>query len=541
MINFVLASLTLLGPSADSGAVEAPPLKIWISNDRSFRPGNPVKVQVETGKSGYLLVLHFAPSGQVSVLFPVAPGDDNLVQADRRYEVRDGDGSVSFVASGSGPGLIYSALSEDPWQVESVTLNGGWDYGTLTIARDTKDPETDLTALVQRLSSPRGFDYDVLDYAVYGDRGADASPPPSWWSPAYNEEVYDCNCGGSTVYVGFGLSFGWPWYWYPYYAPYSYYGYYPGYGYPGYPYYPYYPYYPHHGGGYYGGYNKLVGRPRGYEVNPSHPSPHGRSRAGSRNVATDGTGVFADGSGTGRRARGGSDRSGTRGSREANGSGAGRPTENGSRGNEGTREATNPRSGGGDRGDRARARPSGRSGYSTARTTPNIERAGPATRSRSEWARVEDASPATSGSGARRVDQGTRVASNVPARGEWTRTEAPQARRTYRPEAPRRETFVPRPQSGGQARESGSGGARAAGGNGGGEARARGSEPNRGNARASGGNRSASTPSYAAPRGSSGGARVSGGGGGGGSRAYSGGGGGRGGGGGGGRARGGRP
>src|SRR5688572_7379082 len=103
MINIALASLALIGPSVDTTTSEAPPLKIWINNDRSFRPGQAVKVQIETGKSGYLLVLHFSPSGQLSVVFPVAPGDDNLVQSDRRYEVRDAGGSVSFVASGSGP------------------------------------------------------------------------------------------------------------------------------------------------------------------------------------------------------------------------------------------------------------------------------------------------------------------------------------------------------------------------------------------------------------------------------------------------------
>jgi len=253
MTNLVLALLALTGPSADPAPAEAPPLKISINNNRGFRPGEAVKVQVETGKTGYLLVLHFSPGGQLSVLFPVGPGDDALVQADRRYEVRDGSGSVSFVASGSGPGLIYSALSEDPWQLEGVNLNGAWDYATLTIARDTKDPEADITALVQRLSTARGFDYDVLDYAVFGDRGGDASPPPSWWSPAYYDGYSgDCYCGfGSAIYVGFGFNWGyagWPWAWgfWPYASHYGY-GYYPGYGYPGYG------YYPSYWGGYPGG------------------------------------------------------------------------------------------------------------------------------------------------------------------------------------------------------------------------------------------------------------------------------------------------
>jgi hypothetical protein len=241
---------------------EAPPLKIWINNNRGFKPGEAVKVQIETGKTGYLLVFHFSPGGQLSVLFPVSPADDALVQAERRYEVRDQDGSVSFVASGSGPGLIYSAISDDPWLLESVNLSGAWDYGALTIARDTKDPEADITALVQKLSSPRGFDYDVLDYVVFGDRGPGASPPPSWWSPTYYDGCY-CGYGPSAIYVGFGLNWGyagWPWYWgfYPYAAPYSYYGYYPGYGYPYYPYYP--GYYPGHGHG-------------GYPVQRAGPAP----------------------------------------------------------------------------------------------------------------------------------------------------------------------------------------------------------------------------------------------------------------------------
>jgi hypothetical protein len=529
MITIALASLLLVGPSVDSTTREAPPLKIWISNDRAFRPGQAVKVQIETGKPGYLLVLHFSPSGQLSVAFPLAPGDDNLVQADRRYEVRQGDGSVSFVASGSGPGLVYSAISDDPWQLESVNLNGAWDYGALTIARDTKDPEADITALVQKLSSPRGFDYDVLDYAVFGERGADASPPPSWWSPAYGEGYYDgCACGGvygPSIYVGFGFNWGyagWPWYWgFSYASPYSYYGYYPGGGYyPYYPHYPYYPYYPH-GGGYYGS-NRIVGRPRGYAVNPAYPN--GRGRGGSRSVVTSGEGVFADGNGPARRARGG-DRVGTRGG-ESRGGGVGRPTGNeGSRGTGAGASSGNPRSNGGDRGDRARpreggdrARSNGRSGsVSASAPAPNIEQARPSSRARGQWLRVDDMTPARPVS---------RSATPVRVDGAPTRVDVPQARRTYRPEAPRtREAFAARPST--DARPAREGQGRASGGN---QGQAR-EQPQaravpRTEARGNGGNRSGGTPSYAAPRGNSQ-PRFNGGNGGGGSRGGAHGGGGR--------------
>ena len=78
-----------------------------------------------------------------------------------------------------------------------------------------------------------------------------------------------------------GATRGWPWYWgwNPYATPYSYYGYYPGYGYPYYPYYRYYPALPRSRSWRYYPYNKIVGRPRGYQVNPHG---HHAARRGPR-------------------------------------------------------------------------------------------------------------------------------------------------------------------------------------------------------------------------------------------------------------------
>ena len=312
-------ALALSLPTAAPAIAPPPasPVRIWMKN-RQYEPGDQVRVQVETGSGGYLLVLHYTPAGNLEVLFPVAPGDEAYVQADRRYEIRPTGESASFVARDGGLGLIFTALSEDPYRFDEFQLGDQWNAAAVAISRDTKDPEADLTALVQRMVSPRGFDYDVQEYAVLGEvLVSEGVTPPAWWSPTY---VYVDNygyggagcfsCGYlSPAGITIGVGFGWAWGYSPYYWgwPYSYwgYGYYPGYGY-GYPYYPVYrpPYYP--GGGVHGGYGPtVVGRPRGYEVRPPGvPEPHGGT-----NVARGGGGVAGPGGSTAipaRRARGGS-------------------------------------------------------------------------------------------------------------------------------------------------------------------------------------------------------------------------------------------
>ena len=401
MILSLALALSLPAAAPDIAPPPAAPVRIWMKS-RQYEPGDQVRVQVETGSGGYLLVLHYTPAGNLEVLFPVAPGDEAYVQADRRYEIRPTGESASFVARDGGLGLIFTALSEDPYRFDEFQVGDQWNAAAVAISRDTKDPEADLTALVQRMVSPRGFDYDVQEYAVLGEvLVSEGVTPPAWWSPTY---VYVDNygyggagcfsCGYlSPAGITIGVGFGWAWGYSPYYWgwPYSYwgYGYYPGYGY-GYPYYPVYrpPYYP--GGGVHGGYGPtVVGRPRGYEVRPPGvPEPHGGT-----NVARGGGGVAGPGGSTAipaRRARGGSTGAGRpdggqpadRGAAPANGrSSGGKATGGGSTG--GNQPAPRARPRGGDRPPEARIA-----------TQPNMERSRPEAQRPVDWVRVEDVNTA---------------------------------------------------------------------------------------------------------------------------------------------------
>ncbi len=254
MLFALLAASLLPSPAAAIVGVaeaDAPPVRLWMNGDREYRPGESVRVQVETGVNGYLLVMRVDPEGMVRVLFPVRPGDDAFVAGGRRYEVRDVGDAESFVAAETGPGYVWAAIAPAPWRFELASVAGTWDYGLIRLSPDPRDPEAELTELAQRLAPAGGFDYDALDYVVVGSargfRYDGGPPPPGWWSPAHYGYWYDdwddyryryaYDCFGCRRYrhvymhIGLGSSWYWPTYWYrpwyysyrtlnPYYPPY---------------------------------------------------------------------------------------------------------------------------------------------------------------------------------------------------------------------------------------------------------------------------------------------------------------------------------
>lgn len=288
-LSDVAADLPDFSASANDGA----PVRLWMNNDRRYTPGDKVRLQVDADADGYLLILHLDTEGSVRVLFPLDPRENAAVRAGRRYEVRDVSGESAFRASGDGTGLVYTAISEDAWRFDQVTLADRWDYTRLEIDRSSANPESDLTNMLQGIAGPRGFDYDVLGYRVYGEStyGYTNVPYPSagvfLYANSYCNSWYWAAGGCAPWAWGGGLAFGWGYdpYFYVhagYGYGYGYGGYGPGYGYggPGYGYgYPgYYPPRPGHGNS-----PVIVGRPRGYNVVPRSSLPgvnSGASRQG---------------------------------------------------------------------------------------------------------------------------------------------------------------------------------------------------------------------------------------------------------------------
>jgi hypothetical protein len=236
---------------------DAPPIRLWLNNSRQFREGERARVQVETNDDGYLVVFNYDTDGRLRVLFPLDPRDDNLVRGGRRYEIQGRGDRETFVVGRDGDGMVFAAVSPDPYRLEEWEAGGNWDYTRLYLPENSRDPEADISDLVQRIASNRGFDYDLLEYRVYGARGYQVIH--SNWYPrpyGYYDDYYSCDwwyrpslfgCRGYPVggwYYGGG----------GYYNPWRYGGgYYPWYRYPSYrnPNYR---------------YPVVVGRPRGYTI-----------------------------------------------------------------------------------------------------------------------------------------------------------------------------------------------------------------------------------------------------------------------------------
>ena len=255
----LFAVAALITPPGPNPVVAAPtvsvapslqaPLRITLNNGGDFTPGDRVRVQVESGEDGYLIVFRVDGDGRVRVLFPIDPDLDPFVRGGRRYELRGRAERETFLADDrSGNGLIYAALSQDRFDFRRFSDNDHWDYTTLRLTAWDADAEPELTDIVKRMAGSGRFTYDVLGYRVHGGAyisgGGGIVSPAGYGSPFYDPYWSCLACGygvrQSGVNIRVGIGGGWdlydpwgrydPWYYDPY--RYNRYGY--GYGYGGY-------------------------------------------------------------------------------------------------------------------------------------------------------------------------------------------------------------------------------------------------------------------------------------------------------------------
>lgn len=235
----LLAAVTLAAPwgapvavASNSGpTAESPQLRITVNGDGNYRPGERVRVQVESAEDGYLVVFRVDGEGRIRVLFPLDPDLDPFVRGGKRYELRGRGERETFLADDrSGNGLLYAALSRDPLNMGRFAAGDHWDYGTLRLSEWDADAEAELTQVVKEMAGSGRFTYDVLGYRVHGDvyiSGGAAIVAPSGYG--FRDPFYDpyWSClacgygyGPSGVNIRIGGGFGWydpwdPWYYDP--------------------------------------------------------------------------------------------------------------------------------------------------------------------------------------------------------------------------------------------------------------------------------------------------------------------------------------
>jgi uncharacterized membrane protein YgcG len=226
MLSALLLPLLFSGTPAEVAAPiqDDPPIRLWISNDRRFLPGDRAKVQVRTEYDGYLVVVHVDPEGRLRVLFPLDPDKDNFVRSDKKYEVRGRGGRETFDVDGTGRGAVYAAVSRDPFRFDEFTIADHWDYRALAPARLHEDPEPELNELLHRMAQG-SYDYDLLTYDVTS-RSAYVSSSSHYYGSVYDDDWCSFSCGRSyfgysPFNVSIGLFYGRPYRRY-YYDPYYY-------------------------------------------------------------------------------------------------------------------------------------------------------------------------------------------------------------------------------------------------------------------------------------------------------------------------------
>jgi hypothetical protein len=198
-----MLAASLAAPVTDS----TPPVRLWLSSDGTFRPGERARVYVQPAEDGYLVVLRANADGRVRVIYPIDPGDDDFVRGGKKFEIRwRGEREAFYVEELPGQGTVVAVWSPDPFKFDEFVRNGHWDYRVLAAKKLTDDPEAGLVDIAQRMAGGEGTEvkYDAATYVV--------TVPPAWRDPLYGRGMFGGPWGSGvrlsflfgTPYYGFG-------------------------------------------------------------------------------------------------------------------------------------------------------------------------------------------------------------------------------------------------------------------------------------------------------------------------------------------------
>ncbi len=182
-------------------------------NGGDYNPGDDVKVEVEPGEDGYLVVMRVDGDGYVRVLFPLDPDLDTYVRGGRRYELRGRGARSAFQADDrGGTGLVFAALSREPLSFAGYSVGMHWNYEALRLEDPAGDIEAQLLGLTRRMADNGRFDYDLAGYRVWGP-GFESEQPIVVADPYAT--CLACGYGGGYTGISVGVSWRDPWHYDP--------------------------------------------------------------------------------------------------------------------------------------------------------------------------------------------------------------------------------------------------------------------------------------------------------------------------------------
>lgn len=145
-------------------------VSVWTDRgDDPYQTGRSARVYVRADRDAYVTIFRVDTDGQIRVLFPHDPWEDNFVRGGREFEVQDTrDNDAFYVDDYPGVGYIFAVASPAPFDYDAITSGDHWDYRVVSDGRVRGDPYVALTDLAQRIvpENDNDWDYDLVPYYV---------------------------------------------------------------------------------------------------------------------------------------------------------------------------------------------------------------------------------------------------------------------------------------------------------------------------------------------------------------------------------------
>jgi uncharacterized protein DUF4384 len=145
-------------------------VSVWTDRgDDPYQTGRSARVYVRADRDAYVTIFRVDTDGQIRVLFPRDPWEDNFVRGGREFEVQDTrEDDAFYVDDYPGVGYIFAVASPDPFDYNAITSGDHWDYRVVSDGRVRGDPYVALTDLAQRIvpENDNDWDYDLVPYYV---------------------------------------------------------------------------------------------------------------------------------------------------------------------------------------------------------------------------------------------------------------------------------------------------------------------------------------------------------------------------------------
>lgn len=141
-----------------------PEVRIWISGDNVFRPGEEARVYFSADQNAYVTIVRIDTDGRMDVLWPESPREDGWIRGGRTERVRGRHGRWLRIDDEPGMGYLFAIASWDRFAYDHIRRYDDWSY-RLTDYRVGGDPFIAVQDLAERIVY-EGEPY-TTDYASY--------------------------------------------------------------------------------------------------------------------------------------------------------------------------------------------------------------------------------------------------------------------------------------------------------------------------------------------------------------------------------------